>query len=163
MLKGASWGAIWLGWRLPLSVFCSCSPGRRPQGRPRIHWKDVTLIWPGNVLGFSRRIWEGHLEYLAQHASTATCPGCPTSLTPTSDRTTTLAIKGNEASVHSCWISPGPIITVARTDYGFSRRCSGFHRLHHDATFQQQQPRRSSQSLLCWVAIDCTGVQALWL
>lgn len=55
MLKGASWGAIWLGWRLPLSVFCSCSPGRRPQGRPRIHWKDFTLIWPWVSPGGSER------------------------------------------------------------------------------------------------------------
>lgn len=54
-------------------------------------------------------------------------------------------------------------VTVARTDYSCSRRCSVFHRLHHDATFQQQQPRCSSQSLLCWIAVDCTGAQALRL
>uniref|UniRef100_A0A3Q0QXJ1 Immunoglobulin V-set domain-containing protein n=1 Tax=Amphilophus citrinellus TaxID=61819 RepID=A0A3Q0QXJ1_AMPCI len=43
--------------RLLSEVFWACPTGGRPQGRPRMHWRDY-ISWSGNTLGSSEReVW----------------------------------------------------------------------------------------------------------
>lgn len=132
-----------------------------PRVKPRIHWKDFTLIWPWVSPGGSERdILNTLLSMLpprpvlvAQHHLHRLQTGQPHWLS-----------RVMKQAYIPVGFHQAPSLRLPEQITAFLDDAAGgnlFHRLHHDATCQQQQPRRSSQSLLCWVAIDCTGVQAL--
>ncbi|KAK3549885.1 hypothetical protein QTP86_015499 [Hemibagrus guttatus] len=43
--------------RLPGEVFRACPTGKRPRGRPRTRWRDLSFGWPGKASGSLRKSW----------------------------------------------------------------------------------------------------------